>query len=118
MKTRILVLAMLLGTAGYANATAVCAGKSDAYAEGVVAGKFIKEAFNMNCSKNVFLNYDEDDFMVGVCAVSTKGKNKFGGSSEGGSVGNKGKCAAVDGCVVGDAKEDKATGCATATPKP
>lgn len=114
MKTRILVLAMLLGAAGFANATAVCAGDADAKAQkitAVPATGFIKEDFNMNCSKNVFLNYAEDAFMVGVCSVSKKGKNKFGGSSEGGSVGNKGACAAVDGCVVGDAAEDKATGC-------
>lgn len=112
MKTRILVLAMLLGATGFANATAVCAGDADAKAKPITAAaKFIKEDFNMNCSKNVFLNYAEDDFMVGVCSVSKKGKNKFGGSSEGGSVGNKGACAATDGCVVGDAAEDKALGC-------
>ena len=115
MKSNILVLAMLLGCAGFANATAVCTGNADGSREDVTAANpaaFIKEDFKMNCSKNVILNYAEDDFMVGVCAVSKKGKNKFGASSEGGSVSNKGACQAEDGCVLADAGEDKAVGCA------
>lgn len=121
MKSRILILAMLLGAFGFANAaaTAVCSGAANASAQPVTAAVdtelFIKETFNMNCSKNTFVQYDQDTFAVGVCAASVKGKNKFGGSSEGGSVGNKGECtggvAAGDGCGASDAAPVIATGC-------
>lgn len=121
MKSRILVLAMLLGVAGlsHAAATTVCDGAADASSQPVTAADgtdlFIKETFNMNCSKNTFVKYDQDTFAVGVCAASVKGKNRFGGSSEGGSVGNKGTCtggvAAGDGCGTADATPVIATGC-------
>lgn len=113
MKTRILLAGLFLVASSYSNATAVCTGSDTAGAKSVSAGAFIKEAFNMNCSKNVFLDYSETATVVAVCAASKKGKNSFGGSSDGGSVSAAGACAG-DGCVVGDATSNtaKAGGCA------
>lgn len=113
MKTRILIASLFLVASSYSNATAVCDGAGAAGAKAIQAGDFIKEAFNMNCSKNVFLDYSESPTVVTVCAASKKGKNAFGGSSDGGSVSAAGACAG-DGCVVTDAKSDiaKKGGCA------
>lgn len=113
MKTRILIASLFLVASSYSNATLVCKGEDKAGAKSIDAGAFIKENFNMNCSKNVFLDYSESATVVTVCAASLKGKNAFGGSSDGGSVSAAGACAG-DGCAQTDATSDiaKAGGCA------
>ncbi len=57
------------------------------------APMFIKSDFTMKCSANVFLGYDETATYVSVGAASVKGKNQFGGTSEGGSVKQIGECS-------------------------
>ncbi|TJZ77396.1 hypothetical protein [Chitiniphilus eburneus] len=55
---------------------------------------FIINNFDMKCSANVILKYEEDGTAsVAVGAVSVKGNRMFGGSSEGGAVRDLDACA-------------------------
>jgi len=108
MKVRILLASIfaLASVQAFAN----CAGDSggDATITAAATPAFIKSDFTMKCSKNVFLNYLEDDVKVGVCANSVKGKFKgYGGSSEGGAIKlmNSTTCDST-GCADADADAD------------
>ena len=88
-------------------ATAVCVGDDggdkDVEKPTPTAGMFIVNGFTMKCSKNVFLNYEQNSTTVAVGAASKKGLNQFSGSSAGGQVKpTQTKCANT-GCVATDA---------------
>ena len=82
-----------------ANATAVCDGTGVSKAvTAATTAAFIKVAFTAQCSQNVFSNYSENALSMGVVAGSAKGKNYFGGGTNGGGgVKNLGSCATT-GC--------------------
>jgi hypothetical protein len=87
MKVRILLASMFALAAMNASATAVCNGDSGGDAPVSAGTDFVKTDFNMTCSKNVFLDYDENTVQAAVCANSKKGKfAKYGGTTEGGAV--------------------------------
>jgi hypothetical protein len=90
------LLAMVLACplAAQAAGTPVCAGDTGGdKSVGVTAGMFIVNRFNMKCSTNVFLAYEEDATAVGVASASLKGKNIFAGGSSGGQVKRVAECA-------------------------
>lgn len=83
-----------------ANATAVCSGAGGSVA--VAAGtEFIKVAFNAQCSANIFSNYSQNALSMGVVAGSSKGKNFFGGGTNGGGITQRGTCATT-GCSTAE----------------
>jgi hypothetical protein len=95
-----LILSVLAAAAvsPMANATAVCAGDAPGVSKSVSANSlFVLVGFATQCSSNVFSNYTETPTAFGVVAGSKKGKNFFGGSTNGGGVRQVGPCAAT-GC--------------------
>ena len=100
------VLAIAAVTPLTANAAQTfCNAPSAAGAATVAAsvGNFIKSPFTPKCSANVFLVGDDVDantYRVG--SASSKGKNRYGGMSGGGSVSSRAACAANP-CAVTDA---------------
>lgn len=104
------VAAAFSGTASAAVATACGGGnatKVDVFGGpgAVVASpNFVKTGFSVQCSSNVYLEYNEVSgtlFVVG--AASKKGNQYVGGSSAGGAVKVYNKCAA-DPCTATDAQ--------------
>jgi len=119
MKKTILAGLFVLGFCGFAQAasTAVCAGPLTAGPGTAIAADealFVKVAIAPKCSANVQLAYDQDATTFGVCANSKKGKNSFGGTTEGGGVSAQGDACPSTGCVAPTAAA--ATGCAGAAP--
>jgi len=86
-----------------ANATAVCAGAAAGATVAVTttANMFVIVPFTAQCSANVYSNYSEDATRLGVIAGSKKGKNSFGGSTNGGGIKPQGACAAT-GCSTAE----------------
>lgn len=105
MKKALLVsLALVFPLAAQAAATAVCTGDTGGdKAVTTTAGMFIVNGFNMKCSTNVFLQYEENATAVGVAAASKKGKNIFAGGSAGGQVKKVAECASTTACDAADA---------------
>lgn len=104
MKKIVLALAFAAFVPGMASAaaTAVCAAGAAANGTAITAGvNFIKAAVTPKCSANVHLSYDQNTTAFWVASGSSKGKNYFGGSTEGGAVANLGACAAT-GCTTGN----------------
>ncbi|MBE2260229.1 MAG: hypothetical protein IAE88_15315 [Rhodobacteraceae bacterium] len=67
---------------------------------------FVKVQFTPKCSTNVFLvGNDRNPLLYTVGSASIKGKNKFGGSSAGGSVSVIGNGCASSACVLQDATD-------------
>lgn len=95
----------------FAAGTAVCTGgnaaKVDLYGgPGAVVspGVFVKTGFAVQCSSNVYLNYEEaSETLFAVGAASKKGNQYVGGSSAGGAVKVYSKCVA-DPCAASDAE--------------
>lgn len=79
------------GTAG--SGTAV-----DAATDG---STFVRTTFKPQCSQNVLLTVDQSATALWGAAGSKKGKNIFGGSSNGGAVRAVGTCAST-GCGTSD----------------
>ncbi|WP_027468361.1 hypothetical protein [Deefgea rivuli] len=96
MKKSDLLLAIAAATvATSASAITVCTGATTPQQVAVATGAFIQQGFNMNCSKNVKLDYaDTSSTVITVTkACSTKGKTLYSGSSDGGSLtGAAGTC--------------------------
>lgn len=98
VKKIIFVAATLLSAATCVHATTVCAGGAPNVVTPVTAqtpAQFIQVSFGPKCSNNVLLNYVETATSIGVGSVSTKGANKFQGSSNGGGITSNGACAAA-----------------------
>lgn len=104
---KVLILAAMAACAvsSQANATAACAGGTGAnYAFSVNSAtdsQFVKTAFTVKCSANVYSNYSESATALGVVAGSAKGKNYFGGGTGGGGVAAMGTCATT-GCSTAE----------------
>lgn len=65
---------------------------------------FTRSGFDMQCSANVFMIFNEVNTTTAVIGSSSaKGNQFFGGHSNGGAIGALGKCAAAA-CVQGDAE--------------
>lgn len=101
------VLAVAAVTSLNANAVAVCsgvgAGDGAQFVGATNSTNFVKTTFTPKCSANVYMAGEETSATVfRVGSASLKGKNKFGGSTVGGSVGNMGVCTATP-CGTGDA---------------
>lgn len=113
MKKIVFLASALLVSSAFAG-TSVCDGaqtpgagskKTPWGANGTIVSSpvFVKTGFEVICSNNVSLQYNEPNaalFQVG--SASLKGNQYFGANSNGGSVRALGKCSA-DPCVAGDA---------------
>lgn len=100
------VLAVVAVSSMPANASSFCAGGPAANSTvSASTSSFVKVSFTPKCSANVFLDgVDVSSTVYTVGAASSKGKNRFNGSSVGGAVGNAGLCTGTGGaCVAGDA---------------
>jgi hypothetical protein len=83
------VLAIAAVTSLSANAATICSGAEAKNGEQVVSNAtgFVKVAFTLKCSANVFLDgVDQSSTVYAVAAGSGKGKNIFAGTTEGGAV--------------------------------
>jgi len=102
------VLAVVAVSSLPANASSFCAGGAAATSTVTAASNssgFVKVAFTPKCSANVFLDgVDASATAYTVGSASSKGKNRFNGSSIGGAVGNAGACTQGTGgaCAAGD----------------
>ena len=99
MDKRILAALALVAVSGFAQAasTAVCGGATQATNGTTISSStdgFVKVDLTPKCSANVNMAYDQTGTTFGVCSNSVKGKNNFGGSTEGGGVTQKSACAA------------------------
>lgn len=117
MRKTILACLFISGFCGFAQAasTAVCTGPITAGPGVAITADedlFVKVDIAPKCSANVQLAYDQDATTFGVCANSKKGKNSFGGTTEGGGVSAQGAACPSSGCEAPDAAA--ATGCAGA----
>ncbi len=85
---KILMMLALIGFAGTASATALCAGDAAATSKDVKAAdtvKFIRTDFKMKCSAKVFLDYDEDNAMAWAASASKGGACFVIGNTNGGA---------------------------------
>jgi len=101
---KIVMAALLVGCSyGAMAATAACAvGTSTAVAQPAAGStNFIKNGITPRCSANTYVNFTDGSTRIDVGSASAKGKNYFGGSSEGGAVTSRGLCAAT--CSATDA---------------
>lgn len=105
MKKVILASVLAAAAVGSANAAVdvtVCtgnAGNGSAVASG--ATLFVKVGFTPKCSANVYLFGEDNGIYYRVGSTSVKGKNAFGGSSNGGGIAAR-VCGATP-CAVSDA---------------
>lgn len=86
MKARILIAALLAISAhsSFAASAAACAGTAAVLPIAAVSTSFIQVPFSITCSNNVNLAWIADTTAeAAVCANSKKGKNNFGGSTNG-----------------------------------
>lgn len=109
MMKKVMLAVALCGATGIAGATALsatgaalCAGTGGTATVDPTAGKFIKNQFTITCSNNVYLSGAEDTLKAGVAAGSAKGKNIFGGYTEGGGVKAMGTDCGSDGCTASE----------------
>ncbi len=103
-----LILSVLAAAAvsPMANATAVCDGAAPGVSKSVSANSlFVLVGFQTQCSSNVYSNYTESPTAFGVVAGSKKGKNLFGGSTNGGGVRQVSSCAAT-GCSTAEVDDN------------
>jgi hypothetical protein len=102
-KALILSVLAAVAVSPLANATAVCDGAAAGATKAVTtsADSFVIVPFTAQCSANVYSNYSEDATRLGVVAGSKKGKNFFGGSTNGGGIKPQGACAAT-GCSTSE----------------
>lgn len=97
-----LILSALAATvvSPLANATAACSGGTGAnFSFTTTASMFVRTAFTVKCSANVYSNYTEIAASMGVVAGSARGKNYFGGGTLGGGVRVITTCA-TSGCTT------------------
>lgn len=92
-----------------ANATAVCSGGTGASVSVASdSSNFIRQTFSAKCSANVFSNYSQNATAMGVVAGSGKGKNYFGGGTNGGGVRLVTTCATT-GCSTTEISDSNST---------
>lgn len=109
-----IVLALVMASFSFGAIAAatgnVCTAAADSAATALTAGtsEFVKNTFTPKCSANTYVSYSQTATVFGVGSSSLKGKNKFGGSSEGGGVISKGACSATP-CAQTDASTEAAT---------
>jgi len=96
-----IVMAVVLAGCSYGAMAAVACATGKATNVAASTTNFIKNAITPRCSANTFVNYTDNTTSVDVGSASVKGKNYFGGSSEGGAVTSRGQCTAV--CSATDA---------------
>lgn len=101
----------MIGMSAAAFSATGCAGAGADASITSAANSFIVNTFTLKCSANVFLNYDATttSTQVGVCAASSKGNAKYGGSSEGGKVQQSG--GALTGAITQTTPAVGAAGC-------
>lgn len=105
----------LTGVSPVANATAACSGGTGAnYSFTTTANMFVKTAFTVKCSANVYSNFTEAAASMGVVAGSAKGKNYFGGGTLGGGVRVVSTCA-TSGCSTTEITDAASTTQSTAS---
>lgn len=106
MKKIVFASAALISAMGTANvlAAAVCSGATTAgNGAAVTASGFVVQDFTPKCSANVFAEGLDQTSIYAVGAASRKGKNMFGGSTNGGGVAPNGTCAAAGACTSTEA---------------
>lgn len=102
-----IALAMVLAGFSFGAMAAATGDACTGTAAGTATGapgtnEFIKAEFTPKCSANTFVSFSQTATAIGVGSASIKGKNRFGGSSEGGGVTQRGACSASP-CAQGDA---------------
>lgn len=102
-----------MGTANAATSGLVCSGPTAAgngsfTVDTNATNEFVKVAFTPKCSANVIMRYSQNQSALGVVSGSSKGKNYFGGGTNGGGVAPMGSCAAA-GCSTTEITEANAT---------
>lgn len=108
MKKELLGIALLAlaSQTVMAGASTNCSG---AAGNGATAGTasdgtlFVRVAFTPKCSNNVLLQSDQSATSLWVGSASSKGKNSFKGSTNGGAPVTHAACASSTGCVATDA---------------
>lgn len=117
---KVLIMAALAASAvsSQANATAACSGGTGGNynfsVNATATNQFVKTAFTVKCSANVFSNYSENGTALGVVAGSAKGKNYFGGGTAGGGIAPMGTCATT-GCSTTEVSDTNSTAKMNAT---
>ncbi len=94
MKKTIIALALAACSSfAMAAATQVCTNGTPTNVPGATDGTlFVRVIFAPTCSTNTIMVQDDDGTKVWAGAASSKGQSLFGGSTNGGSVGNLGQC--------------------------
>lgn len=97
-KTLILSFVAMSAVSAGVNATVICsAPTTSGNGTAITAGtNFVKVDFTPKCSANVHMAHSENQVAVGVASGSSKGKNVFSGSTNGGGVKPSGSC--TSGC--------------------
>lgn len=118
MKKTIIALAFgLCSSFAMAGNTQVCynSGTPKANVPGAADGSlFVRVTFAPTCSTNTIMVQDDDGTKVWAAAASSKGQSLFGGSTNGGSVGNMGACNGGKACGTPDATNTAVEGKMTA----
>lgn len=105
-KIGILVAGMVLAGSAFAQANGnTCSGNSVAGTGGDIApiaggASFVVKSFAPKCSANVYASFVQNAVAFGVGSASSKGKNRFKGTSGGGAIAGEG-CSGVT-CVSSD----------------
>lgn len=118
MKKTLIALAFgLCSSFAMAAPTLVCNNSStpSANVPGATDGSlFVRVTFAPTCSTNTVLVQDDDGTKVWAGSASSKGQSLFGGSTNGGSVGNMGQCNSGKACGTAGATKTAVDGIMTA----
>jgi hypothetical protein len=111
-KIFVLLFGLVAASQAFAAGTITCA-NGTATAVALVANSFAVQAFTPKCSANVQAAYEQNSIAFVVAGTSTKGKNKFVGSTGGGGI--TGSACAASPCAASDATGSTAAALALAT---
>ena len=99
MKKIIIALALAACSSVSMAATTACNVGIQQNVPGATDGsKFVRVQFAPTCSTNTYMTVDDDGTKVWGASASVKGQSVFGGSTNGGSVGNMGPCNSGKAC--------------------
>ena len=85
-----------------ATTTACAAGAGTAIASDATGASFVRVGFTPVCSANIIVRFDQNNTVLWGGAGSTKGKNAFRGSTDGGSVKAHTTDCGTNGCAEGE----------------
>ena len=116
MKKMIIALALVASSSVVmaANLTVCSVGTSTNVPGATDGSKFVRVTFAPTCSTNTVVVVDDDGTKVWGASASVKGQSLFGGSTNGGSVGNMGPCNNGKACGATEATTTAVQGKMTA----